>query len=237
VARPLRIVPGDWIFHVMNRANGRGLLFERAECYRDFLSIVADAIDADAMRVLAYCLMPNHWHFLLWPRRDADLSRFLHRITSQHSNRWHLRNGTSGRGHLYKGRFKSVPIEGDRHLLTALRYVEANALRAELVARAEDWPWCSAPEHGAAARIPAPGRVRLPLEAAPVALPGNWSDFVNERPPKSELAELRARIRRDSPYGSRQWTAEAAASLRLDDAPKRRGRPRKNQCQARISQV
>ena len=85
------------------------------------------------MRLLAYCLMPNHFHVLLWPREDGDLSRFMSWLTMTHTQRWHAHHRTAGTGHLYQGRFKSFSVQSAEHFLTVCRYVERNALRANLV--------------------------------------------------------------------------------------------------------
>src|SRR5208282_2122162 len=90
---------------------------------------------------LAYCLMPNHFRLLLWPRGDRGLSQFMQWLTLTHNQRWHAHQHTAGSGHLYQGRFKSFPVQSDDHFLTVCRYVERNALRAGLAERAEDWPW------------------------------------------------------------------------------------------------
>ena len=87
--------------------------------------------------------MPNHWHLVLWPRQDRDLSRFMGWLTLTHTQRWHAHRGTGGTGHVYQARFKSFPVQADEHFLTVCRYVERNALRAKLVKRAADWRWCS----------------------------------------------------------------------------------------------
>src|SRR5580698_2892446 len=87
--------------------------------------------------------MPNHWHMFVWPRKDGELSEYLRWVTVTHTQRWHAHHHTAGTGPLYQGRFKSFPVQSNEHLLTVCRYVERNALRANLVARAEDWRWSS----------------------------------------------------------------------------------------------
>ena len=89
------------------------------------------------MRVLAWCVMSTHWHLVLWPREDGDLSEFMRWLTVTHTQRWHAAHRTAGTGPLYQGRFKSFPIQEDDHLLTVLRYVERNPLRANLVEEAD----------------------------------------------------------------------------------------------------
>src|SRR5438094_267207 len=93
-----------------------------------------------AIRLLAYCLMPNHWHMVLWPNNDGEMTEFLRWLTLTHSQRLHAHRHTTGYGHIYQGRFKSFPIEGDESLFKVVRYVERNALRGavvQLVAREE----------------------------------------------------------------------------------------------------
>ena len=95
------------------------------------------------MRLLGYELMPNHWHLVLRPEADGEMSRFLRWVTATHTMRYHAHYHTSGEGHLDQGRFKSFPIQDHGHFLTVCRYVERNALRAGLVKRAQDWRWGS----------------------------------------------------------------------------------------------
>jgi putative transposase len=124
------------------------------------------------MRIVAYCLMPTHVHFLLWPQGDSDLPRFMHWLTSVHARRWHRQKGTTGTGAVYQSRYVSVGIRDDLHLFRALRYVERNALEANLVERAEAWRWCSAWQ--ATSESPT-----FALDAGPHTTPSNWIDLLN----------------------------------------------------------
>ena len=128
------------VFHALNRANARADLFYKPEDYAAFESVLAEARERTGMRVLSYCLMPNHWHLVLWPKQDGDMSRFMGWLTLTHTQRWHAHYQSAGTGHLYQGRFKSFPIQADDHFLTVCRYVERNALRANICALAADWP-------------------------------------------------------------------------------------------------
>src|SRR5580658_3294321 len=87
--------------------------------------------------------MPNHWHLVLKPHEDRELSLFVGWLTLTHTQRWHAHRRDAGSGHVYQGRFKSFPVQADRHFLTVARYVERNPLRANLVASAADWRWSS----------------------------------------------------------------------------------------------
>ncbi len=175
------------------------------------------------MRVLGYLVMPNHWHMVLWPEQDGDLGAFMQRLTTTHVRRWHLHRKTVGCGHLYPGTYKSFPIEADEHLLTVLAYVERNALRAGLVARAEDWRWSSLwrwqhPE--VTEDVP-------PLADGPVKRPRQWLFQVNRREGKSALESLQTAVQRDRPFGSEVWQAMTAHKLGLESTFRARGRPKK----------
>jgi putative transposase len=104
------------------------------------------------MRLLAYCLMPNHFHLLLWLREDVDRSTFMRWPAMTHTQRWHAHQRTAGTGHLYQGRYKSFSVQSDEHLLTVCRYVKGNALKANLVERAEERRWGAAPLVGPTTR-------------------------------------------------------------------------------------
>ena len=134
--RTNRIAPGGWVFHVLNRGNARGEIFEDDGDYRAFEALVRETCARFRMRLLAYSLMPNHWHQVVWPREDGDLGRYMQRLTTTHVRRWHLHRHSVGYGHLYQGLYKSFPVQQDDHCLTVCRYVERNALRANLVKRA-----------------------------------------------------------------------------------------------------
>ena len=140
--RSARVAPGGLVFHVLNRGNDRRPIFDGPGDYEAFVRILAETQERQPMRLLAYCLMPNHWHLLLWPERGGQLGAFLQRLTTTHVRRWHLHRHSVGRGHLYQGSYKSFPVQDDEHFYRVCRYVERNALRANLVARAQDWPMC-----------------------------------------------------------------------------------------------
>src|SRR3989344_4392032 len=134
---------GGQIYHVLNRANARAQIFDEPADYALFESILEEGVEHFNMRILSYCLMPNHWHLVLYPRKDGDLAAFMGWVTNTHTRRWHTRTGTIGQGHLYQGRYKSFLCETDAHFLTLVRYVERNATKANLVRRAQDWMWSS----------------------------------------------------------------------------------------------
>src|SRR4051812_48656751 len=149
-----RAATGGIVYHVLNRAVGRMTLFENDGDYAAFERTLADVHARLPTRLLAYCLMPNHWHQVLWPREDGELSEFLRLLTVTHTQRWHAAHGTAGTGPLYQGRFKSFPAQQDEHLLILCRYTERNAVRAGMVRSAARWRWGSASQRARAEPAP-----------------------------------------------------------------------------------
>jgi putative transposase len=168
--------------------------------------------------------MPTHWHLVLRPIRDGDLSNFMQWLTLTHVQRWRTAHGNVGYGPLYQGRFKSFVIEEDRHLETVLRYVERNPVRAGLVDRCEAWQWCSLYR-----RINGDGdSVPLPLCEWPIERRRDWIKFVNQPQTATEEEALRASIQRSRPFGTPSWQARMAGSLGLVSCFRDRGRPKKD---------
>ncbi len=133
MGRALRAAAGGLVYHVLNRANARLPLFEKDGDYKAFERVLDEARNYCDVPLLTYCVMPNHWHLVVQPRADGDLSRFVGWLTLTHTQRWHAHYHAVGLGHLYQGRFKSFPIQEDDHLVTVCRYVERNPLRAGLL--------------------------------------------------------------------------------------------------------
>lgn len=212
--RTARAALGGWCHHVLNRGNGRAEVFHKDEDFQAFLSLLAPACERLAMRVLGWRLMPNHFHLVLWPHHDRDLGRWMQWLMTSHVRRYHRHYG--GSGHVWQGRFKAFPIQRDEHLLTVLRYLERNPLRANLVRRPEAWRWSSLSE-----RLHPTGD--LPLYAPPIDLPASWRDLIHE--PQTELAALRTSTQRGTPFGSDRWKSIAVKKLGLESTVRPRGRP------------
>ncbi len=220
--RPLRTAPGGLVYHVLNRANARRRIFERDGDYLAFERTLAEVQERIPMRILAWCLMPNHWHLVLWPRFDGDLSNYMRLVTLIHTQRWHAHRATAGSGHLYQGRFKSFAVQHDAHFLTVCRYVEANALRASLVRRAEDWRWCSL--WRACRRTGEPPRI----DAWPLPRPPDWIERANRPATPVETEAVRHCARRGTPYGQASWVESVARELGVECTLRARGRPKKD---------
>lgn len=220
--RTARIAPGGTIFHVLNRGNDQRKLFDDAGDFAAFERVLETTLDLIPVRLLAYCLMSNHWHLLLWPRRDGELGAFMQRLTTTHVRRWHRHRHSEGCGHLYQGTYKSFPVQDDRHFLVVARYVERNALRAGLVRQAENWQWCSLWR-----REKGSPQERGTLSEWPVQRPADWRKWVNEPQTEKELVALRESVRRGRPFGRPAWQAAAASRLKLEFTFGQRGRPKK----------
>jgi putative transposase len=172
--RGRRIVESYSVQHVVNRGNARHTLFRDHEDYEEFISLLGMAASRVPVPLLAYCLMPNHWHLVLWPSTSTALFAYMHWLTSTHVRRTHQRRGSKGLGHLYQGRYHNVAVRGESQFFTLCRYVESNALRAGLVDRAELWPYCSLSRNAT--------REGQPLVSAwPLERPKDWLEIVNTK--------------------------------------------------------
>jgi putative transposase len=203
---------------VINRGNARAEVFHAEGDYRAFINVLSDASERIPMRLLAYCLMPNHFHLALWPSHDGELSRWMQWLLTAHVRRYHRWHESSG--HVWQGRFKAFPIEQDAHLLTVLRYIEQNPVRAGLVPRAEEWRWSSAHAWHEATGAAA-------LQVGPVPRPEPWLDWVNGPIEEAEIQHVRQSVNRGTPYGSRAWVERVARRLGLEASLRPLGRPRK----------
>lgn len=208
------------VFHVLNRGVGRRNLFDKADDFEAFERVLKETLQLRSMRVCGYCWMSNHWHFVLWPEHDGDLPAFMQQLTNTHVKRWKEHRHETGYGPLYQGRYKSFPVQTEDYFYQVIRYVERNALRANLVERAEQWRWSSL----------CPGRKESNdgiLSAWPLPRPANWIKLVNQPQTEKELAALRHCVNRGTPFGEKGWVETTAARLGLAATLRPRGRPKK----------
>ena len=220
MVRTARAAVGGICYHVLNRGNDRKAIFRQAGDFDEFLSVVAIAVTRYPLEVFAYCLMPNHFHLVVRPSDNDTLARWIHWLLTVHAQAHRRRYDTAG--HIWQGRFKAFPIEDDNHLLTVVRYVERNALRANLVARAEDWRWGSLRE-----RL---GRERRGLLGdLPFELPRDWRAQVNAVESDSTLSAVRKCVDTGRPFGSDAWVRRSEATLGARFVVRSRGRPRKSE--------
>lgn len=223
MGRPERVTQSGLVYHVLNRRVMRLPLFEKAEDYLAFERVLSESLARpDAPGLLAWCLMPNHWHLVVLAGRRTNLSTWMQWTTVTHTHRWHAHTHTTGEGPLYQGRFKSFPVQADAHFLTVCRYVEANARRARLVRQAENWRWGSL-----WVRRNRKSALREVARPWPVARPRNWLACANEHIDEDGLAGVRQSVARGIPLGDDMWKPRIARRLGLDITLRPRGRPRK----------
>ncbi len=217
-----RVAVGDVIYHVINRSNGKAEIFTHDKEYQHFESLLLEGVELIDMRILAYCIMPNHWHLVLYPHKDKDLSEFMRWVTTTHVRQRRTMTNTIGHGHLYQGTYKSFPVAEDKHLHDLIRYVEQNPLRARLVKKAEDWQWSSLYR-----RLRSNKQDQKLLAPLPTDLPTNYLESVNQVLDDAILDSIRHSIGKGTPYGSSAWVDRMVTEYNLGSTVRGIGRPRK----------
>ncbi len=200
-------------YHVLNRGNGGAVVFHKDSDYASFLDLLQMAKTKFPVRVFGFCLMPNHFHLVVQPATERALSPFMQWWMTSHVRRYHRHYRSSG--HIWQGRFKSFPIQQDDHLLTVLRYVVRNPVRAQLVTSARQWPWSS---------------LRHPTltDPSPVPWPTNGEEWIDTPLFEHELTRLRTCLTRQAPFGSSEWLTQFTTMAGLNSPLRPRGRPRKS---------
>ncbi len=220
--RNARVDIGGEIYHVINRANGRLQIFNKDEDYELFEQLLIETKEIIGMRILAYEIMPNHWHLVLHPNNDGDLGAFMHRLSNAHTRKVHAHTNTNGSGHLYQGRYKSFLIDSGNHLLAVIKYVERNAVRAKLVRCCEDWKWGSA-----WLRFNGTARQKKLLDPIPASLPNHYAKWINTPEKLDDLNMLRVSVNKSVPYGKEKWVEKMVSKYHLESTLKSPGRPKK----------
>jgi putative transposase len=144
MARPLRIEFPGAVYHVTSRGDRREPIFVDDEDRQGLLEIVAQALSRFDAQALAYCLMDNHYHFVLHTRQ-ANLSLLMRHINGVYTQAFNRRHGKAG--HLFQGRFKAILVDRDAYLLEVCRYVDLNPVRAKVVRIPGSWAWSSYRAH------------------------------------------------------------------------------------------
>ena len=141
MARLPRFVIPDQSQHVIVRGNNRSEIFCSDADYQFYLEKLATACDKHDCKVHAYVLMTNHVHLLITPQKEDGLGKvmqMLGRYYVQYYNYTYQRTGT-----LWEGRYKATLIDSEAYLLTCMRYIELNPVRANMVGHPSDYPWSS----------------------------------------------------------------------------------------------
>ncbi len=222
MGRPPRADEAGAIYHMLNRANRRARFFHKDADYEAFERILAEAMERVQLRLYSYCLMPNHWHLVVRPDVDGEMSRFGQWLGLTHTQRHHAHHHSTGDGHLYQGRFKSFPVQSDRHFLTVCRYVERNAYAAKFCKTPDQWRFSSLWRwrHGN-------DKEKEILSPWPIPRRASWIDWVTEPLNAQERTRLQSSIQRDAPFGDETWVQSTALRLGLESTLRPRGRPKK----------
>jgi putative transposase len=220
--RNARVDVGDEIYHVINRSNGRYQIFNTKTDYRIFEELLLETKELVDMRLLAYIVMPNHWHLVLYPKKDSDLGTFMHRLTNAHTRKVHALTNTNGNGHLYQGRYKSFIVDTDNYLLSVIKYVERNAVRAKLARQCENWQWGSAYRRINGTR----GEKKL-LDPSPTSLPRDYTQWINTPDNPQDIELVRASVSKGTPCGREEWVSRMVAAYQLESTLRSPGRPKK----------
>jgi putative transposase len=199
------------------------MLFRQPEEYALFFDLLGQSVSKFKVKLWGYCLMGNHWHLVVEVEAMSELSRWMHWICNRHVRLVHRGNRSLGGGHIYQGRYKSFPIQDESYLYNVLRYVEANPLRAKLVARAEDWPWSSLSKATIRDGLVEVARPKL----ASWDRGEHWLEEVNQPLSLASLDSMRQSVVRGTPQGQPQWIADLTTTHGLESTVRARGRPRK----------
>jgi len=197
-------------------------LFRKESDFEEFQSVVIEAYQKHPIRILSYCILSNHWQFVVWPNSDDQVTAFFRWLAHTHAMRWRISHRTVGYGPLYQGRFKNFPVQSDDHLLSLLRYVERNPLSAGLVEKAQMWRWGSL-----WSRVHGEKALKAILSPWPIERPANWTARVNAPLTAKELGRVQLSIERGQPYGADDWVKKTVQKFGLMHTVRPEGRPRK----------
>lgn len=215
--RSARAIADNCFYHLINRGNCRQKVFHKEGDYDAFLDVLLGARQKYSVKVLAWCLMPNHFHLLVQPEEAVQLNKWMQWVITTHVRRYHKHYGTSG--HLWQGRYKSFIVQGDEHLVTVVRYIEGNPVRAMLSPAAAQWPWSSHQVRNA-------GSKELLPDQLPFHLTEDWSTFVDTPLTDMEIDKIRNSVNRQAPFGHEKWIDEICVRMGLESTLRRRGWPK-----------
>ena len=212
MARMARVVVPHFPHHVTQRGSRRQTIFFGPDDYRAYRQLMARFCREAGTAVWAYCLMPNHVHFVMVPSHEDGLRAAIaeaHRRYAQHVN---FREGW--RGHLWQERFHSFPMD-EEHLFAAVRYVERNPVTAGLCRYPRDWPWSSAEAHLQGTND------ELVTVAPMLERVGDWLGYLGV---DTEAPLLAVHSRTGRPLGSKAFVAHLETLTGRPLGPRRRGR-------------
>lgn len=218
--RVARVVIADVAHHVTQRGNGRQFILATDAERLVYLDLLHQALREQPLSVLGYCLMSSHVHLVAVPRQAEVLGATFQQVHGRYAAYWNVAHATSG--HVWQGRFYSCPMDAG-HLWTALRYVELNPVRAEMVGEAAAWPWSSAAAHGGTAD---PDACLDMSTWRNVWSETSWRSFLEQGEAESELRALRRCTHSGRPLGPEEFTQAVERRTHRRLTPSKGGRPR-----------
>jgi putative transposase len=221
VARLARVVAIDVAHHVTQRGNRRQVIFTSDSERSVYMGLLRESAERHCLSVIGYCLMSNHVHLVVIPRKTESLASTFKATHGQYASYWNAAHHSSG--HLWQGRFYSCPLD-PAHLWEALRYTELNPVRAGMVPSAAQWKWSSAAVHCGAAEPDAC------LEMAPWRerwTPVSWQAFLGLGETEAELALIRQCTHTGRPFGTSDFVQSLEQTTQRKLAPRKGGRPGK----------
>ena len=221
MARFPRVVAVDVPHHVTQRGNARQIIFATDADRLTYMALLREYAQLYDLPLLGYCLMSNHVHLIAVPHGETALSQCLKQTHGRYASYWNGRQSSTG--HVWQGRFYSCPLD-ESHLWRALRYVELNPVRAEIVDRPESWPWSSAAAH---CGLASPDAILQMERWQKRWSTGEWRSFLAESESAADLAALRRFTHTGRPLGSPEFVAGLERSMLRRLAPRKRGRPNK----------
>ena len=221
MSRLARVVAVGLPHHITQRGNYRQDVFGSDSDRVTYLGLISEYCKPARLRLIGYCLMTNHVHLIAVPEREDSMARGLGQAHCRYAHCVNARRRSTG--HLWQNRFYSTVMD-EAHLLSAMRYVERNPVRAGMVADAAEYRWSSAVAH--LTGRDATGSLDLGYWAARVSREEWRSELaVTEEP--DDLAAIRAQTATGRPLASKDFVAELGRKLRRVLEPRAIGRPRK----------
>lgn len=219
--RIARVVATGYPHHITQRGNYKQNTFTASAEYSRYLKWLDEYSRTNNLSLLAYCLMPNHVHFVAIPEKEDSLAKTFNACHMRYSQYFNKKNEMTG--HLWQGRFYSC-ILGESHLYAAVRYIENNPVRAQLVERAEDWKWSSARAHLNGER----SILSLAQANAFMDIP-DWGEYLAQSDDNAITAKVKANTLTGRPSGDDTFVLKLEKLLGRRLRPLPVGRPRKKQ--------
>lgn len=142
--RASRIKSESGIYHIMLRGINQQVIFEQSEDYEKFIEVLNKYKAISGYKVFAYCLMSNHIHLVIKEEKES-IEQIIKRIAGSYVYWYNWKYYR--KGHLFQDRFRSEPIEDEKYLLTVIRYIHKNPVKAEIIEKLEDYPYSSYKEY------------------------------------------------------------------------------------------